>query len=1356
MVSNENGWNAMNKEALINNVANFSSSASLSSTMIRWFLLLAVIPMALVAWLSYQQADTSLRQAAEEKLKYAADSNAAFIDNWFDYRFMDLNNQSQNQYNSLLLQSLAEGLKQSGKRPAEYVKSVDWVRRVEQNQNDLVTLARRYDYIYDLFLIDMDGNVLFSVAHKADLGQNLFTGMLANTRFSNSVYHSLETGEAKFSDLEHYLPSDNRLTAFLAAPLLDELGDKVGVFAIQIKLDRVFERLNDKGNRFSSTVHYLIGQDGLLRSAIDKKMDEILVRSVENDAILSWRAQEDPRVVNTDYIKTVFEYPGHSAQPVIGLHQIIEIGDVTWLLNSEVDKSEALAAANWLGTVTLLLVVLTGLLASGLALYKTRCIVEPIKDLVHASAAVAEGNTGERVDVSVDNEIGQLARSFNHMLDTRAKYEKDLELSHKQSQALLSDLAEQKFALDQHAIVAITDVKGTITFVNEKFVEISGYSREELLGKNHRLLNSGHHDVEFFRKMYRTIARGEVWHGEICNKNKQGEYYWVSTTIVPFKDEQGRPESYIAIRTDITKRKFVELASKKAASLLESILESTDNGILVTSEYGKVVRINNRFAQLWRIPDELVNSDDEKLMLDHAIGQLSEPQEFIEKVQYLHANPGEDIYDTLYFKDGRVFERVSSSMYTEGQILGRIWSFRDITERKQAELELKEAKESAESANQAKSEFLANMSHEIRTPMNGVIGMTNLLLDTELDREQRERAQTIKRSAEFLLDIINDILDFSKIEAERLDLELLDFDMEVLVYDVADALILRAEEKGLELICQLNPNMHSWYRGDPGRIRQILTNLIGNAIKFTEQGQVIVRCDCSVNESEANLLRFEIEDTGIGLNSEQQGKLFDRFSQADGSVTRRYGGTGLGLAICKQLVQMMGGDIGVESREGRGSTFWFTLALEHVNAQESPCKTNDLRNEKILVVDDNVTNRKLLDLILKAWDINHGLVDNGIEALNLLRQAAQTDEPYTIALLDMQMPEMDGTSLGTLIQKDHLLSSLKLVLLTSQGRYGDARRVQKLGFAAYLTKPIRQSELYNVLLQVAGIEGPQKQLITRHTAQEQAKLSGHVLVVEDNATNQAVAKGMLTKLGLEVDVASNGQEAIGTLEHVPYDLVLMDCQMPVMDGYTATREIRSSESAVKNHSIPVIAMTANAMSGDRERCLDAGMDDYISKPVDPLHLRRVLEKWLPEKNAVYEDNELVSVVIDSNDSGNDSTIQASIRNQEELEPVFDYQSVSVRLMNDHSLIKDVAQSFLNDMTKQMQQFESIIVSGDLKQALAQAHKIKGASASMGGVALSTLARKMEYSKDMEFIRKGWPHFQQVFSQLEVAIKKKVF
>jgi two-component system sensor histidine kinase/response regulator len=642
---------------------------------------------------------------------------------------------------------------------------------------------------------------------------------------------------------------------------------------------------------------------------------------------------------------------------------------------------------------------------------------------------------------------------------------------------------------------------------------------------------------------------------------------------------------------------------------VDNVLRSMNDTLVVISPRGYIQSANSAACNLLGY--------DEQELVGQPIGRIFEGAQNPIVDDLIKESHVSHVEKTYLSKDGTripVYFSASVMRTDDNRIRGIVCAAQDITELKRAGRALVEAKEQAEEANRLKSEFLANMSHEIRTPMNAIIGMTGITLDTDLTDEQREYLSIVKESGYALLGLIDDILDLSKIEAGRIELDTIDFDLRATIEEVADTLAQRASAKELELACMIPHEVPALLRGDPRRLRQILMNLGGNAVKFTEKGEVVIRAELSEETEDQTRLVFSVTDTGIGIPEDKQNQVFESFTQADGSHTRKYGGTGLGLSISKRLVELMGGEIGVESQPDKGSRFWFALTFEKQRGFRAslPLLPPDIRGMHMLVVDDNQTNRTISVKMLESFGCFAEAVDSGSKVLQLLKGAAFKEEPFDLVLLDMNMPEMDGEETLHAIKADPKTKDVAVIMLTSVGMRGDAARLEAAGCAGFLLKPVKQSDLFDSIVAVMSrqkmkVKERPGTIVTRHTLTQEKRWKIRVLLAEDNPMNRKLAVTLLRKAGYSVDAVEDGRMATEALKRRDYDLMLMDVQMPEMDGFEATRAIRKWEGDTKH--TPIIAMTAHAMKRDRERCLQAGMDGYISKPVEPQELFEIIEKW---------------------------------------------------------------------------------------------------------------------------------------------------
>ncbi len=1168
------------------------------------------------------------------------------------------------------------------------------------------------------------------------------------------------------------------------------------------------------------------------------------------------------------------------------------------------------------------------------------------------------------------------------------KAEDQLRLAYDQLRDTVTELNFQKYALDQHDIVSIADSSGKIVYVNGKFIEISQYSREELLGQDHHLLNSGYHPHEFFAGLWQAISRGEIWRGEIKNRSKNGNYYWVDSTIVPFMDEKGKPLRYVSIRTDITSRKEMDERLVQQREFYERISETLGEGLYVQDARGKCVYMNSEAERMlgwsrvefigmpvhdtihkltadgrplsahdcpimlaikaegsWRNDDQVfmrkngstfpVEVSSQAIMRDGradgvvvAFQDISERkinELFIRQTQqrlnlsldgsnlalwdwdiaqdrvYLSDRwsmmlggpqkemtvTSEELFATVHPEDRAVIRsnlegvlKGVSELYsvelriqrrngnwawihTHGKVVerdahgratrmtgtnaditerrqaeealhksetkfrtlydstsdavmlldeqgyldcnlatlqmfgcasreqfcavkpadlspekqaggmdsmtlarknigiamergshrfewickrvdnGKIFdadillntmvldgkpmlqaTVRDITERKLAVAQLQLAKEAAEEASRAKSDFLANMSHEIRTPMNGIIGMTELALDTELNAEQAEYIGLVKSSADALLVIVNDILDFSKIEAGKLSIDAIEFNLPDVLSQTTRSMALRAHQKGLELLLDIDADIPEVLIGDPGRLRQVIVNLIGNAVKFTERGEIVVKAAMGSLQPEPDklVLHISVRDTGIGIPREKFRKIFDSFSQADTSTTRKYGGTGLGLSISARLVELMDGVIWLESEVGKGSTFFIEVVLGKAAAELQPHHDAlRLKDMRVLVVDDNATNRLLAVELAQRWGMLPTAVADGHLAIAELDRARQKGEGYQLLLIDGRMPGMDGFAVVEHLRAHHGNDVTPIMMLTSEGQRGDAQRCRELGISAYLLKPYSQSDLFDAIMNTFGVAQAEKApLITRHSLRE-SKRKLNVLLAEDNSVNQTLVTRLLQKFGHAVDVAGNGLIAVDKWQVGHHDLILMDVDMPELNGYEATARIRQFEQQRGGHT-PIIGLTAHVMQGSREDCLAAGMDGYLSKPIDTEALWRELsaiEQGIPA-------------------AGEDEAAPAP-----QL-PVADFGKARQLMDDSRELFEEIVTIFLADAPPHLQSIKEGMAQGDSEAVRHSAHTLKG----MVGVFAAEKARQAAERLET---RAGAPDCHQAALDLELAV-----
>lgn len=1018
---------------------------------------LATLPLLVVSYNHYINSTNSIKKTTYNYITQNTILQKKFLLNWFHYRVVDVKNIAQNSNTVELMENLIDTYNESSLSLHDFVYSDEHFGISIDAGSEFLRFEHDYDYVYDIFIIDTKGNILYTNEQESDLGTSLVSGPYKDTKFAKSFKKTCSDKQIHFSDLEIYAPSNNIIAGFLTAPVIDTNGLLIGVFAIQIKLEKQYLLFKENTYIKQSTMQtYLVGTDGLLRSPLFKDDSEVLKTKIQTEQFKLWHSEHASKTEHkSDEDEPVFIYENPLGDSVFGLHKDIDILGVHWALISEADATIVEDLQNEIIYKTLLIFFL--LLLSILVVSKLLFgyLVKPILELIELVKKFENGNRDVKINIHSDNEIGALAGYFDEMVYTIKKSEQELD--------------EQKYALNAHSIVAVTDVEGSITYVNSKFEEISGYSQAELIGKNHRILNSGDKSKEYWQNMYNDISSGIVWNDEIKNINKSGEEYWVDTTIVPFLDNDGKITSYVAIRTDITQKK-----------------------------------------------------KDEFLLI--------------------------------------------------------------------------EAKKVADESVKVKAEFFASMSHEIRTPMNGIIGMLGLLLKTKLSEIQNHQAYLAQTSAQALLSLINDILDFSKFEADKLELEYKAFHIRDDFGDFAEAIAFKAQEKGIDIVLDMQGVAYETIVADAYRIRQILNNLVSNAIKFTHEGYVLITVALvEINEEEGRLL-ISVEDTGIGIPKDKISKLFDSFSQVDSSTTRKYGGTGLGLSIVKKLVEIMDGKIEVSSELDKGSKFELEIAVRLDKERLISSPDMDVSEIKALILDKSKKSAEVLAKQLKHWGMSVSF-----------EKDAQAN--YDIVFISN---DENALSLGKSLKKEY--ENARFILMTSLADTANVSHYIESVYDTYFPQPATTKDIFKALHTLKSSSDSDE--INAQEKESSAVVFNpdtKILLVDDNKVNQLVALGLLEEFDLDADIANNGLEAIKAVEDAgdePYEIILMDCQMPEMDGYDATRALKSGKYGESIVKIPVVAMTANAMEGDKEKCFASGMDDYISKPIDPARLQEVLKKYL--------------------------------------------------------------------------------------------------------------------------------------------------
>lgn len=1301
---------------------------SLNRQLLNTFVPLSLLPLGLILTFSYIIAKDSLTKAVIGELKAVATLKITQIENFIKEKKNNVHLLGDFRPFNKYFDSLQKAFLNRGVDSPEF-------QSIVSEMDSLLSKIKNTHKFHDIFLISLNGDIVYSIARENDFGTNLVTGPYQNSQLSKVFKQATRELRTEVSNFEIYEPS-NKAAAFIASPLFHENVIK-GVIAIQLdtnlfyKIVQDYTGLKETGETLVAT---LLGDEVLFTSPLRFDPDAASKRILRLGSKLALPIQN--AVTQKSGFGFSIDYRG---QDIIAVWEYVP--SIKWGMVVKIDVAEALKPVEDLKGLFIITFLCAAVLILVVTIFWSHSFSRPLQIFSRISREIAEGNIDKKMPQDADNEFGQLARSFNIMMDNlKSSYEQleDRILEKEKTQKELIDSQKQirksetlTRAVIENAFDAIIriDEKGIICSFNPAAEKMFGFQSSEVINTNIKMLmpepfKSEHDD---YLKTYLTTGVKKIIDvtREVTGMHKDG--FLIPVELSVSEIWQGEDRFFNGMLRDISKR-------KQAEELLKKVNKQSDTALDLTK------------AGYWHIP--LADDPDYYISSEKAVAIFGDPprpdhryhliDEWFANVMAGDKEAAEatmenfqgavegryPLYDSTFaYKrpvDGRVVW-IHALAYIERDENGKATDMygvtQDITESKLLESELRIASEKAEEATRAKSDFLANMSHEIRTPMNAIIGMSHLAMKTELSSKQHNYVSKIQSSAHALLGLINDILDFSKIEAGKLDMEEVDFYLDEVLDSLSTLVTLKAQEKGLEVLFSVDGDVPLSLVGDPLRLGQILTNLSNNAVKFTKQGEIIVSIRLVKKEKDRAELQFSVKDTGIGLTKEQIGKLFKEFSQADSSTTRKYGGTGLGLTISKRLVEMMNGEIWVESEPGKGASFIFTACFKARpdEIRKKLSLSEDLQGMRVLVIDDNESARDILKNALESLSLEVRMASSGSEGITKV-EGADEERPFNLIIMDWQMPEMNGIRTSEIIKKHPKLKHIpKIIMLTAYGREEVIRQAKDAGLDGFLVKPMNPSLLLETIMEVFR-ENPAMEMgsITSEASQEEKDFvtirGAKILLVEDNEINQEIAYEILEQAGFKIEIANNGKEAVNMVTQSEYDCVLMDCQMPIMDGYEATRAIRKEE---RFSSLPIVAMTANAMQGDREKCIEAGMNDHVSKPINTNQLYAALLKWIPEdpnRKAVAPSSEN-SIVIEEGPwpalAGIDIPAGlAIVGGNEKL-----YRKLLIR--------------FYQDNISTITNIQKALESGNAKLAERLTHTAKGVAANIGAKELAAAAEPLE-------------------------------